>query len=159
MNKEERKTKRSPFQLSEDVRLSLPEPDFQLLGPAFPKEDLDFEIAFFEGILNRNPYHEDALLFLGNAYTAHDDFSKGLDIDKRIVHMRPQDPIAFYNLACSFSLLEQVDSALKALRRAIDIGYDELDDMMQDPHLENVRRDRRFQLIINRMKRLAAKRR
>jgi len=52
-----------------------------------------------------------------------------------------------------------VDNALKALRRAIDRGYDELDHMMEDPHLENVRRDRRFRLLVNRMKRLAAGRR
>ena len=159
MNKEEKKTKRSPFHLSEDIRLGLPEPDFKLLGSEFPREDLDFEITFFEGIIKRNPYNEDALLYLGNAYTAHDDYAKGLDMDKRIVHMRPNDPIAFYNLACSFSLLEQVDNALKALRRAIDLGYDELDHMMEDPHLENVRRDRRFRLLVNRMKRLAAGRR
>ena len=158
MNKEEKKTKRSPFELNDDTRMGLPEPDFKLFGSEFPKEDLDFEIAFLEGILKRNPHNEDALLFLGNAYTVHEDFAKGLEIDKRIVHMRPQDPIAFYNLACSYALLERVDSALKALRQAIELGYDEFDHMMKDPHLENARADRRFRLLVIRMKRLAAKR-
>ena len=59
---------------------------------------------------------------------------------------------------CRYSLLERVDSALKALRRAIELGYDELDHMMQDPHLENARADRRFRLLLIRMRRLASKR-
>ena len=156
MNKE-KKSKQSPFHLHEDTRLGLPEHEFQLKSAEFQKVDLDFDITFFQGILKRNPYNEEALLFLGNAYTACGVFRKGLEIDKRIVRLRSTDPTAFYNLACSYSLLEDAEKALRALRRAIDLGYDDLRHMLQDPHLENLRRDRRFRLLVNRLRRLAGK--
>ncbi len=156
---EHKKPKHASFRLDEDGRLGLPEHDFSLRGREFPKENADFEITFYEGIVQRNPYNEDALMFLGHAYTAREQFTKGLEVDRRLVRLRPNDPVAFYNLACSLSLLEKRDEAVKALRQAIELGYDDLDYMMRDSHLDNVRRDRRFRLLVNRLKRLAARRR
>lgn len=151
------KDKKSPFHLSDDARLGLPEHEFRLRGAEFQAEDLDFDITFMEGIIQRNPYNEEALIFLGHAYTARNQYRKGLEIDKRLVRMRPNDPVAFYNLACSYSLLEDVDNAFKALGRAIELGYDDLDHMLRDPHLENLRQHRRFRVLVNKMRRLAHK--
>ena len=54
------------------------------------------------------------------------------------------DVDVWYNLACSCSLLGQVDGALEALKQAIKCGYREWHWMDNDPDLANVRADPRY---------------
>ena len=53
-----------------------------------------------------------------------------------------------YNLACSYSLLGELDLAFSTLKKAIDLGYDDFGYLRIDPDLENLRKDERFQLIL-----------
>ena len=109
------------------------------------KEDLDFFIAFFEGVLRRSPCFVEALMALAEAYTRKGLYGKGLEVDEQLVALRPQDPVCRYNIACSYSLLGRVEEALRQLRQAIELGYEDFSYMAQDPDLVNVRQDRRFQ--------------
>src|SRR5258708_4627470 len=109
---------------------------------------LDFELDFFEGVLDRNPDHIDVLRVHGNNLTLKGCFAEGLKVDRRIVDLRPRDALAHYNLACSYSLLKRVDPALRALRRAIDLGYRDFRYMREDPDLAAVRRDPRFRRLL-----------
>jgi hypothetical protein len=69
-------------------------------------------------------------------------------IDKRLVHLRPNDPLAHYNLACSFALLKRPDLSLKTLRRAVELGYRDFRYMREDRDLESIRRDPRFRQLL-----------
>src|SRR5881227_3981270 len=86
-------------------------------APAKPAEpsQLDFELDFFGGILERAPDYVDVLRVQGNNLTLKGRFPDGLQIDKRLVQLRPNDPLAHYNLACSFALLKRPDQAIKTL--------------------------------------------
>jgi len=53
----------------------------------------------------------------------------------------------FYNLACSYSLLKQVEEAFAALREAVKLGYDDARWLTKDPDLDNLRHDNRFEKI------------
>jgi tetratricopeptide (TPR) repeat protein len=111
---------------------------------------LDFEIQFYEGVLKQKPDFIQALIALGDAYTKRGLFEKGLFVDKRLSSLKPEDPVVWYNLACDYSLLNNTDSGIKALNKAVGLGYDDFDFMNRDPDLENLRRDSRFEkLIIN----------
>jgi len=98
-----------------------------------------FEIRFYEGILKKSPNLVEALICLGDAYTKEGFFSEGLTVDKKIVSLRPNDPIAWYNLSCSFSLLGKTPEALSKLKKAVLLGYDDFPHMLGDPDLENLR--------------------
>ena len=63
------------------------------------KETLDFEIQFYEGVLEKNNDFTQALIVLGDLYTRKGLYEKGLMIDKRLAFLKPEDPIVFYNLA------------------------------------------------------------
>ena len=65
------------------------------------REDLEFEIRFFEGITRRDPHYIEALQILGDAYTKTGQWEKGLHVDKRLARFCPDSPLVFYNLACS----------------------------------------------------------
>ena len=117
-----------------------------------PKADhqsqVDFEIDFFEGVLNRNPDYIDVLRVHGNNLTLKDRYAEGLKVDRRIVELRPRDPLAHYNLACSYSLLKRIDLALRSLRRAIELGYRDFRYMREDKDLAAVRKDPRFRRLL-----------
>jgi tetratricopeptide (TPR) repeat protein len=116
-------------------------------GKAATKEDLDFEIKFFEGIAHHDPDFIEALQILGDAYTKTGQWEKGLKIDERLARLCPDNSLVFYNLACSYSLLKQVEEALGALREAVKLGYSDARWLTKDPDLDNLRRDDRFEKI------------
>ena len=64
--------------------IRLPERDFSIQRGDFAGDDADFEVRFFERILEAHPDHEDALMFLGNAYTARGEHARGLEMDLRL---------------------------------------------------------------------------
>jgi tetratricopeptide (TPR) repeat protein len=109
---------------------------------------LDFEIGFFEKVLLHDPENLDALEVLGHAYTRAGRIEKGLEVDRKLVRMLPENALAHYNLACSLSLLGRIDEALESLERALALGYSDFDYLAQDPDLENVRRDGRYKALL-----------
>jgi tetratricopeptide (TPR) repeat protein len=109
------------------------------------KDDQDaFDIQFLEDLLVRLPDHSEILLQLGHLYTRVGRYREGLAIDRRLVVLRPRDPIAYYNLGCSYALIKQHLRSLTALRRAIELGYRDFEYMQSDPDLEELRKDPRW---------------
>lgn len=111
------------------------------------KEDLAFEIKFFEAIAHRDPDYIEALQILGDAYTRTGQWENGLKIDQRLAKLCPDNPLVFYNLACSYSLMKQLDQAFAALTEAVKRGYDDARWLNKDPDLDNLRQDNRFEKI------------
>src|SRR5918993_4032095 len=87
------------------------------------KRDLDIEIGFLEGVVDRDPSFVDALQLLGDDYTKRGKFLAGLRIDQKLSALRPRDPLVFYNLACSLCLTRNYKDAAEALEIAIHLGY------------------------------------
>ena len=122
------------------------------------REQLDFELWFLEGVVGRKPDYVDALSLLANDYTARGLYQKGLEADRQLAELRPQDPTVIYNLACSLSLTGGIDEAFSMLARAIFLGYDDFHHLRRDPDLEVVRRDPRFRTFLEVTRREAAER-
>jgi tetratricopeptide (TPR) repeat protein len=112
------------------------------------QSQLDFELDFFAKILERNPDYVDVLRVQGNNLTLKGRFLEGLQIDKRLVRLRPADALAHYNLACSYALLKKPEQSLKTLRKAVELGYRDFRYMREDRDLESIRHDPRFRQLI-----------
>ncbi len=112
------------------------------------KNDLEFELNFYESILKRTPDFIEALTAIGDLYTKTGHWQKGLEIDLRLTQLRPEDPIVLYNLACSYALLNQTRAALQALSKAIELGYDDFAHLRSDADLENLLKDEHVQAYI-----------
>ena len=117
------------------------------------KDDLDFEISFYEELIKDKPDFVAALIPLGDAYTKRGLYKKGLEVDKKLARLKPEDPLIHYNLACSYSLLKMVEQALQALKKAIDLGYRDFSFMEADTDLDNVRKDSRYKKLISQVNR------
>lgn len=101
--------------------------------------DPDFEISFLEGVLKHRPNYIDALAPLAEAYTLRGLFEKGLEIDKRLAYLCKDDPVVYYNLACSYVLSGYTAKALTALKRAVKLGFSDLAHLKKDPDLKPLR--------------------
>jgi predicted Zn-dependent protease len=115
------------------------------------KEDPGFEIGFFESILRREPKYTEVIEILGGLYTKTGRIADGLRMDRKLVRLMPENATAHYNLACSLALSKRPSDALRALWRAVDLGYTDADWMMQDPDLEGLKEHPQFREIVSRL--------
>lgn len=114
------------------------------------RENLAFQIRFFEDILADHPDFIDVLIPLGDAYTRRGLHEKGLEVDLRLAALLPRDPVVFYNLACSHALLGSPRQALAALSRALRLGYRDREWMEQDKDLDPIRQLPSFKKLTSR---------
>lgn len=115
-------------------------------------DDANFEIRFYEGILEKKPCFIEVLAALGDLYTRNGFYRQGMEMDERLYRLRPGDPVILYNLACSYSLLDDKDKAFRAIKQAIHCGYDDFEHLEADKDLDNLRADRRFTRYFERIK-------
>ena len=99
----------------------------------------DYEIRFYEGLLEKRPDFAQALVSLGDAYTRQGFYAEGLEIDRRLAVLKPEDPTVRYNLACSLSLTGDVARAKDELRKAVLLGYEDFAYILEDADMENLR--------------------
>lgn len=67
---------------------------------------------------------------------------------KKVLEVEPQNEVAWYNLACTYSRWGKVDLAIEHLRRAVEHGFDDVGHMQKDSDLDAIRNDARFKAII-----------
>jgi len=108
------------------------------------QRDLDTRIEFMEGLVRRDPNYVDALQLLGDHYTERGRLQEGLKVDERLARLQPDDPLVFYNLACSYSLTDQFERATLALERALQLGYRDFTWLARDPDLKKLRQQPAF---------------
>lgn len=118
---------------------------------------LDFEIGLSRAVLKNNPTDLRALQMLGNALTRTKKHKEALKIDKRIIQIIPREPVAHYNLACSYSNLNDIDNAFTALRSALKLGYRDISFIMKDKDLKNLRENPRFIKLISQFRKRKVK--
>lgn len=119
------------------------------LGTLRKRSQLDFEIEFFERILTRDPNYVEVLTNLGDLFAQKGCHRRALQVDLRLVQLQPKNEMAMYNLACSHALLRQQAQALEALRRAVMLGYADLDYLLNDADLNSLHGYAEFQLIVS----------
>lgn len=118
---------------------------------------LDLQIKFMEGIVRRDPKYVDALQLLGDHYTQRGKYAQSLEVDERLSRLQPDDPLVYYNLACSYSLNRQFDLAVAALEQALNLGYRDLNWLAKDPDLRQLRKHSLFQRIQEKIRRMKVK--
>jgi tetratricopeptide (TPR) repeat protein len=120
-------------------------------------KDLDVKILFMEGIVRRDPEYIEALQLLGDHYTQRGKFEQGLRVDEQLSRLEPRNPLVFYNLACSYSLIGEVDLAATALDKALALGYRDFKWLAKDPDLRTLRKHPLFRDIEAKIRKMNVK--
>jgi Flp pilus assembly protein TadD len=102
------------------------------------RPNLDFELSFFESLHRRMPKDIRVVSILAHIYTQVGQIDAGLKMDRKLVRLEPEDPTVHYNLACSLSLKGRHADAVKVLRTAIALGYQDFEWMQNDPDLSGM---------------------
>ena len=116
------------------------------------KDDPTFEINFYESVLRRDPRYTDVIEILGGLYTKTGRIADGLKMDRKLVKLEPANANAHYNLACSLALSRRTIDALRTLKRAIALGYDDYVWMAKDPDLQTLKKNREFLALVAKLK-------
>ncbi|BBC26334.1 tetratricopeptide repeat protein [Pseudanabaena sp. ABRG5-3] len=65
------------------------------------------------------------------------------------LQIKPDDPSAYYNKACAYSLQNQIELALENLQKAIQLDPEKYRELAKtDSDFDNIRHDPRFQALI-----------
>lgn len=121
------------------------------LAGLISRSQLDFEIDFFERILNRDPNYVEVLVNLGELFSKKKCHKRALQVDLRLADLKPNDSTVQYNLCCSYAVLNQPVDALAALRRAVQLGYDDVEHLLLDTDLDSLHGLSEFQDIVRQL--------
>jgi Flp pilus assembly protein TadD len=131
--------------------LSLPpelEERIERLGLEFLAEILGRSLAL-------HPDRVDVLAEYATLLTRLGRLTEGLEADRRLVALAPEDPTVHYNLACSLALVGDGSAALDALERAVELGYRDAEHLLVDEDLAALRETPRFVRLVRELERLA----
>jgi hypothetical protein len=66
--------------------------------------------------------------------------------------MQPDNPTPFYNVACCESLMGNTANAFEFLEKAINLGFNDLENMLKDEDLANIRKTDQFEVACDRIR-------
>ncbi|MCH2103038.1 MAG: hypothetical protein MK297_03375 [Planctomycetes bacterium] len=112
----------------------------------------EFLVDFYQVVTDRQPENLEALAELAQAHTRLGEWERGLELDRRLVRMLPEDPTIRYNLSCSLALTDRTLEALEALEEAIALGYDDVDYLLSDPDMDPLKDEPRFVELVRRLR-------
>ncbi|BBM86009.1 TPR end-of-group domain-containing protein [Candidatus Uabimicrobium amorphum] len=118
--------------------------------------NFDAELRRLKWRLRMNPRDRDTLFEIGMKYLQIGDTKNGILYLNKAVAVSPKDGITYYNLACAYSVAGRVELAMDALEKSVDYGYTDLDWMLKDGDLRNVRKHPRFVKLVKRLEKLNA---
>jgi len=109
------------------------------------------EMTFLEALARRCPQDVDVLKALGDLYTRTGRYEDGLKTDLELERLCPRESLVWYNLACSYALLNRTKEALAALERSIVLGYRDARWIREDRDLDSLKKDQRFIALLQRL--------
>jgi tetratricopeptide (TPR) repeat protein len=113
--------------------------------------DKDWERAVkaFASIVQREPKNGPAWFGLGRAQHGAANYASAIDAFQHAVDIG-HNPIAMYDLACSYALANDKEKAFEWLDRAVQSGFDQSQQLQSDADLESLRADPRFKALVAR---------
>ncbi len=85
------------------------------------------------------------------------DYTGAMADYTQAIALNPNYALAYYNLCCTYSLKGETAEAIKHLRRALELGYDNFNNIAKDTDLDNLRQLKAFQDLISQFKAKANK--
>lgn len=111
-----------------------------------------FEKQFYEKLAKLNPDFLEVFMQLSKIYLLSKNYKKVLKVDRKIAEIMKFDGISYYNLACDYSVIGDIEKSFKYLKIAILLGFKNKKYILKDPDLENLRKSKKFKAVCKMLK-------
>jgi tetratricopeptide (TPR) repeat protein len=131
-------------------RLSASRPAVMLVKDGGQKERsrVNEAIANFDRLQGSASSDGDQWYKVGSRLLSVREFDRAIvALSQAVEHLGYRGASAMYNLACTYSLMGDVDSGLKWLERSVNAGFDSTHKLANDPDLANLEGNPRFRQI------------
>jgi tetratricopeptide (TPR) repeat protein len=119
-------------------------------GNKFYKEENYAEaIIRYQKALQHNKGFQEAIINISTAYMKSEMFDKALEMLLAGQRQFPESSLIDYNLACYYSLTENLEAGLSSLQKAVGKGYKQFKEMESDPDLKNLRQSGEYKVWKN----------
>jgi tetratricopeptide (TPR) repeat protein len=108
----------------------------------------DLAIRQYENALFIQPDLTQALYALGITFTLKGEYDQAIETFKKIVTSEPGNASACYNIACVYSRQNKKNEAIDWLQKAVDKGYDNWDNLKNDPDMENIKNEPAYRKLL-----------
>ena len=108
-------------------------------------------VELIERHIEMNPHDTRALCIGANQMSNIGEFDKGERMAEEALVRGENEPLVLYNIACFFSLKGETDRAIELLNRAVEKGWGDKAWLATDSDLDPVRKDPRFQELLDRI--------
>ncbi|HVR76156.1 MAG TPA: tetratricopeptide repeat protein, partial [Planctomycetota bacterium] len=146
--------------------LAIKHPDLTLKKPEVSRElliiqgfehirDKDYQRAVeeFRKILDEFPFDFRANYHIAFAYLLLQNYAKAIHHVEIARRISPRDQLTLYNLACAYALSGgKATEAIEALEASVEAGFDDYQHIENDPDLESLRKDTRYQRVVDGLK-------
>ena len=112
----------------------------------------EFEIEFLKDVLSHKKDYIEVVKLLSSIYGKQLNYPQALKMDKQLIKLKPHCETAHYNHACTLALMGKETAAIKALTESFRLGFRDLDWLMEDPDMEDLRKSSKFQKLIKELK-------
>ncbi len=137
--------------LAEDLSLSLPKGDWNVLG--YGKHQWRKAVSHYRDVAQAHPQIGRAWFNLGYAAIRSSEYDEATRALDRALALGYRKPTTMYNLACSYALRGEGDKAFDWLNQSLDAGFDGRN--MDDDHdLDALHGDARFQKALDKAERI-----
>jgi len=102
--------------------------------------------------IQMHPDDSRALLFGASQQIQAGNLEKSREWTRRALKIAPDDPVTYYNAACNYSLMGDVETAIDCLEKAITSGMAQKDWIEHDSDLDHLRQHPRFQALREKLK-------
>jgi tetratricopeptide (TPR) repeat protein len=114
----------------------------------------DYENAIKEFTLSIEKYPNYATAYSNRAvaYMQQKKYNKAQEDLDKAVGINPDDPLIHYNITALRSLTDKLDIALDSLDKCLELGFNDVDSLRNDPDLKNLRKHPEYRKILDKHK-------
>ncbi len=110
-----------------------------------------YSIDLIERHLIMNPHDTRALCMAANQLSNVGELDRGMAMAEEALSREENEPLVLYNIACFFAMSGDSERALELLERAVESGWGDRAWLETDSDLDSLRKDKRFQALLDRI--------
>ena len=122
-------------------------------GRMMGSEEFGKAIELLEQVVKSEPDNSMAWFRLGYCLHMDGQLDRAIKVHQKAAEFDTDTGlIAAYNLACAYSLKKETDLAIEALEKAIEKGFDDVNQIEGDSDMDAIRDDERFKKLMEKIR-------